>query len=72
MVRRFVVLLLLAGCAATAPGPAREPMPGEGVASDVALLRGRFAGEQPAGNSDQTQVLRVPVARRGGRADSGA
>lgn len=52
MVRWFVVLFLLAGCTATSPRPGRVPLPGEPVASDIALLRGRFvAGEQPDGNS---------------------
>lgn len=52
MVRRLVVLLLLAGCTAQAPRPPSAPLPGEPVATDITVLRGRFvAGEQPDGNS---------------------
>jgi glyoxylase-like metal-dependent hydrolase (beta-lactamase superfamily II) len=59
MVRRLVVVLLLAGCTATSPRPAQAPLPGEAVAADITLLRGRFvAGEQPDGNS---VLLRGPT-----------
>jgi glyoxylase-like metal-dependent hydrolase (beta-lactamase superfamily II) len=59
MVRRLVVVLLLAGCSATSPRPAQAPLPGEAVAADITLLRGRFvASEQPDGNS---VLLRGPT-----------
>jgi glyoxylase-like metal-dependent hydrolase (beta-lactamase superfamily II) len=51
MARRLAVLVLLAGCTPVAPRPV-APLPGEPVAADIALVRGRFvAGEQPDGNS---------------------
>jgi glyoxylase-like metal-dependent hydrolase (beta-lactamase superfamily II) len=52
MVRRLALVLLLTGCSATTPRSAPTPLPGETVAPDIALVRGRFiAGEQPDGNS---------------------
>jgi len=58
MVRRLALLLLLAGCTTTPPHAVPAPLPGEPVAADIALVRGRFvAGEQPDGNS---VLLRAP------------
>ena len=60
--KRFVFSLLMLpalvqGCA-TRPLPRNAPLPGETIATDVALLRGHFiAGAQPDGN---TLLLRGP------------
>lgn len=59
MICRLALVLLLAGCSATLPRTAQAPLPGEAVAPDIALVRGRFvAGEQPDGNS---VLLRGPA-----------
>ena len=52
MIRRLVLVLLLAGCSATPPRHVQAPRAGDAVAPGITLVRGRFvAGEQPDGNS---------------------
>jgi len=49
---RILLAFVLSGLAACAPVRAPAPLPGQPLAEDVALLRGRFvAGTQPDGNT---------------------
>lgn len=64
-------ILLLAGCATTAPGP--SALPGEAVADGVTLVRGAFvAGAQPDGNTvllrGATGLVVVDSGRHGAHA----